>query len=129
MTSARGVGSFSNLKNLPMDYLKIDGSFMRNLARDTVNQAMVTAMIKLARTLNFKVIAEQVEDAAALEAARRWAWTTCRATRSGDRSRCRSPPKRSLGSPAAGSAPPRPPRSGVAPATLRAAARSAARRC
>src|SRR5688572_6587222 len=66
-----GVGSFSNLKNLPMDYLKIDGSFMRNLSKDTVNQAMVTAMIKLARTLNFKVIAEQVEDVAALEAARR----------------------------------------------------------
>jgi len=66
-----GVGSFSNLKNLPMDYLKIDGSFMRNLARDSVNQAMVTAMIKLARTLNFKVIAEQVEDATALDAARR----------------------------------------------------------
>ena len=66
-----GVGSFSNLKNLPMDYLKIDGSFIRNLGRDTVNQAMVAAMIKLARTLNFKVIAEQVEDSAALEAARR----------------------------------------------------------
>jgi diguanylate cyclase (GGDEF)-like protein/PAS domain S-box-containing protein len=66
-----GIGSFSNLKNLPLDYLKIDGSFMRNLARDTVNQAMVTAMIKLARTLNFKVIAEQVEDTAAVEMARR----------------------------------------------------------
>ena len=66
-----GVGSFSNLKNLPMDYLKIDGSFMRNLAADSVNQAMVAAMIKLARTLNFKVIAEQVEDAAALDAVRR----------------------------------------------------------
>jgi diguanylate cyclase (GGDEF)-like protein/PAS domain S-box-containing protein len=66
-----GVGSFSNLKTLPLDYLKIDGSFMRNLARDTVNQAMVTAMIKLARTLNFRVIAEQVEDTAALDAARR----------------------------------------------------------
>jgi diguanylate cyclase (GGDEF)-like protein/PAS domain S-box-containing protein len=66
-----GVGSFSNLKNLTMDYLKIDGSFMRNLSNDTVNQAMVAAMIKLARTLNFKVIAEQVEDVAALEAARR----------------------------------------------------------
>jgi EAL domain-containing protein (putative c-di-GMP-specific phosphodiesterase class I) len=66
-----GVGSFSNLKNLPLDYLKIDGSFMRNLARDTVNQAMVTAMIKLARTLNFKVIAEQVEDTASVDAARR----------------------------------------------------------
>ena len=64
------LGSFSNLKNLPIDYLKIDGSFMRNLARDSVNQAMVTAMVKLARTLNFKVIAEQVEDAAILEMAR-----------------------------------------------------------
>jgi diguanylate cyclase (GGDEF)-like protein/PAS domain S-box-containing protein len=66
-----GVGSFSNLKNLPLDYLKIDGSFIRNLSRDSVNQAMVTAMIKLARTLNFKVIAEQVEDSASLDAARR----------------------------------------------------------
>jgi diguanylate cyclase (GGDEF)-like protein/PAS domain S-box-containing protein len=66
-----GLGSFSNLKNLPLDYLKIDGSFMRNLARDSVNQAMVTAMIKLARTMNFKVIAEQVEDTAAVDAARR----------------------------------------------------------
>jgi diguanylate cyclase (GGDEF)-like protein len=65
-----GLGSFSNLKFLAVDFLKIDGSFMRNLARDSVNQAMVTAMIKLARTLNFKVIAEQVEDAAAVDAAR-----------------------------------------------------------
>ncbi len=65
-----GLGSFSNLKLLAVDFLKIDGSFMRNLARDTVNQAMVTAMIKLARTLNFKVIAEQVEDEASLDAAR-----------------------------------------------------------
>lgn len=66
-----GLGSFSNLKTLAMDYLKIDGSFMRNIARDTVNQAMVTAMIKLARTLDFKTIAEQVEDQASLEAARK----------------------------------------------------------
>jgi diguanylate cyclase (GGDEF)-like protein/PAS domain S-box-containing protein len=66
-----GIGSFSNLKNLPMDYLKIDGSFMRNLARDSVNQAMVTAMIKLARSLHFKIIAEQVEDDSAVDAARR----------------------------------------------------------
>jgi len=64
------LGSFASLKNLPMDYLKIDGSFMQNLARDSVNQAMVAATIKLARSLNFKVIAEQVEDAAGLDAAR-----------------------------------------------------------
>ncbi len=66
----RHLGSFASLKNLQMDYLKIDGSFMQNLARDSVNQAMVTATIKLARSLNFKVIAEQVEDAAGLDAAR-----------------------------------------------------------
>ena len=65
----RGLSSFGNLKNLSLDYLKIDGSFIRNLAADTVNQAMVAAMIKLARTLNFQVVAEQVEDVGALEAA------------------------------------------------------------
>ena len=66
-----GVGSFSNLKNLPLDFLKIDNSFTRNLARDSVNQALVAAMIKLARTLNFRVIAEGVEDNASLDYARR----------------------------------------------------------
>jgi diguanylate cyclase (GGDEF)-like protein/PAS domain S-box-containing protein len=64
------LGGFANLKQLPMDYLKIDGSFMRDLARDSVNQAMVTAVISMARTLNFRLIAEQVEDQPALEAAR-----------------------------------------------------------
>ena len=66
----RGLSSFGNLKHLAIDYLKIDGSFIRNLATDTVNQAMVAAMVKLARTLNFKIIAEQVEDRASLDAAR-----------------------------------------------------------
>lgn len=66
-----GLGSFANLKTLAMDYLKIDGLYMRDLARDTVNQAMVSGMIKLARTLDFKIIAEQVEDVASLDAARR----------------------------------------------------------
>ena len=66
-----GVASFSNLRNLPLDYLKIDGSLTQNLAKDTVNQAMVTAMIKLARSLKFKVIAEQVEEASAAEVVRR----------------------------------------------------------
>ena len=64
------LGGFSNLKQLPMDYLKIDGSFMRDLGRDTVNQAMVSAVVGMARTLNFRLIAEQIEDVAALEAAR-----------------------------------------------------------
>ncbi len=65
-----GLSSFSNLKTLPMDYLKIDGSFMRNLAGDSVNQAVVAAMIELSRSLNFRVVAEQVEDQSSLDTAR-----------------------------------------------------------
>ncbi len=66
-----GLGSFANLKHLALDYLKIDGTFTRNLGRDHVNQAMVSAMIELARTLNFDVVAEQVEDQASFEAVRK----------------------------------------------------------
>jgi diguanylate cyclase (GGDEF)-like protein/PAS domain S-box-containing protein len=66
-----GLSSFSTLKTLPMDYLKIDGSFIRNLAEDTVNQAMVAAMIELSRSLNFRVVAEQVEDQLSLDAVKR----------------------------------------------------------
>ncbi len=64
------LGGFANLKQLPLDYLKIDGSFMRDLGHDTVNQAMVSAVVGMARTLNFRLVAEQIEDAASLEAAR-----------------------------------------------------------
>jgi EAL domain-containing protein (putative c-di-GMP-specific phosphodiesterase class I) len=56
-----GLGAFSSLKHLAVDYLKIDGTYTRNLTSDQVNQEMLTAMIKLARTLEFRVIAEQVE--------------------------------------------------------------------
>jgi diguanylate cyclase (GGDEF)-like protein/PAS domain S-box-containing protein len=66
-----GIGSFSNLKQLSVDYLKIDGAYIRDLATDNVNRAMVTAMIKLARTLDFQVVAAQVEDKASFDAVRR----------------------------------------------------------
>ncbi len=66
-----GLSSFANLRTLPMDYLKIDGSFIRNLADDAVNQAMVAAMVDLSRTLNFRVVAEQVEDQNTLDAVKR----------------------------------------------------------
>jgi diguanylate cyclase (GGDEF)-like protein/PAS domain S-box-containing protein len=62
-----GLSSFSTLRTLPMDYLKIDGSFIKNLAGDSVNQAMVAAMIELSRSLNFRVVAEQVEDQLSLD--------------------------------------------------------------
>jgi diguanylate cyclase (GGDEF)-like protein len=57
-----GLGAFSSLKNLPIDYLKIDGTYTCNLATDQVNREMVSAMIKLARTMDFRVVAEQVEE-------------------------------------------------------------------
>ncbi len=60
-----GMGSFAQLKQLSLDYLKIDGSFVRDLGTDEVNQAMLSAMIDLARTMDIRVIAEQVEDEAA----------------------------------------------------------------
>ena len=56
-----GMGSFASLRHLPIDYLKIDGLYTRNLRTDEVNQEMVAAMIKLARTMQFRVVAEQVE--------------------------------------------------------------------
>ncbi len=64
------LGGVTQLRNLAMDFLKIDGSYMRNLAHDAVNQAMVAAIVRLGRTLNFRLVAEQVEDLASLEAAR-----------------------------------------------------------
>ncbi|HEY2686559.1 MAG TPA: EAL domain-containing protein [Steroidobacteraceae bacterium] len=62
-----GISSFSTLRTLPMDYLKIDGSFINNLAGDSVNQAMVAAMIELSRSLNFRIVAEQVESQESLD--------------------------------------------------------------
>jgi diguanylate cyclase (GGDEF)-like protein/PAS domain S-box-containing protein len=66
-----GLSSFSTLRTLPIDYLKIDGSFIRNLAYDSVNQAMVAAMIELSRSLHFRIVAEQVEDQSSLDTVRR----------------------------------------------------------
>ncbi|HVY64035.1 MAG TPA: EAL domain-containing protein [Gammaproteobacteria bacterium] len=65
-----GIGSFSNLKNLSLDYVKIDGTYTRNLEDDSVNREMVAAMVKLARSLDFQVVAEQVEDQESFEALR-----------------------------------------------------------
>ena len=57
-----GLGAFSNLKQLPLDFVKVDGTFTRNLISDQINQEMVSALINLARRLEFRVIAEQVEE-------------------------------------------------------------------
>ena len=65
-----GIGSFANLKNLAIDYLKIDGSYTRDLQENSVNREMLAAMIKLSKSLDFLVVAEEVEDQASFDTLR-----------------------------------------------------------
>ncbi len=62
-----GYSSFSYLKRLPVDYLKIDGSFIKGLARDRVDQAMVRMVGEVARAAGIKTVAEYVHSAATVE--------------------------------------------------------------
>ncbi len=58
--------SFQLLRHLPADYLKIDGSFIHNLASDNDNQAMVKSILDTARSMDKQCIAEFVQDAHSL---------------------------------------------------------------
>jgi diguanylate cyclase (GGDEF)-like protein len=62
-----GYSSFSYLKRLPVDYLKIDGSFIKSLARDRVDQAMVRMVGEVARAAGIETVAEYVHSAPTLE--------------------------------------------------------------
>jgi len=57
-----GMASFAYLKDLPVDVVKIDGRFVRNMAASPVDQAMVRAMNDIAHALNKKTVAEFVEN-------------------------------------------------------------------
>jgi diguanylate cyclase (GGDEF)-like protein/PAS domain S-box-containing protein len=58
-----GFSSFSYLSNVPADYVKIDGSFVRDVNKDVTSLAVVRAVMEVAHAMGKKVIAEGIEDA------------------------------------------------------------------
>jgi EAL domain-containing protein (putative c-di-GMP-specific phosphodiesterase class I) len=61
-----GLSSFKYLKSLPVDFLKIDGSFVQEIAENPVDLHMVEAINEVAHVLGMRTIAECVQNEAAL---------------------------------------------------------------
>ncbi len=57
-----GLSSFSYLKNMPVDYLKIDGELVKDIVSDPAMEAMVRAIHDVGSAMNLETIAEYVED-------------------------------------------------------------------
>ncbi|MDX1487068.1 MAG: EAL domain-containing protein, partial [Acidiferrobacterales bacterium] len=67
-----GFSSLTYIKRLPVDYIKIEGSFIVNLSKDPIDQAMVKSIIDIARTTGKRTIAECVQDAKSLQMLRKF---------------------------------------------------------
>jgi len=62
-----GLSSFAYLKKLPVRFLKIDGSFVKNIKTDEIDRAMVQSIQQVGSVMKLKTIAERVEDEATLK--------------------------------------------------------------
>jgi EAL domain-containing protein (putative c-di-GMP-specific phosphodiesterase class I) len=56
-----GLSSLTYLKTLPVDYVKIDGHFVRNVTRDPADECVVESIARIARAFNIQAVAERVE--------------------------------------------------------------------
>jgi EAL domain-containing protein (putative c-di-GMP-specific phosphodiesterase class I) len=57
-----GLSSFTYLKHLPVDYLKIDGAFIHNVVEDEKDQSLVDAISRIGKALGIATVAERVEN-------------------------------------------------------------------
>jgi len=62
-----GFGSLPHLRQLPVRFLKIDTSFVRNVSSSREDQAIVRGIVAIARELGVRTVAEGIEDAGTLE--------------------------------------------------------------
>ena len=65
-----GMASFGYLKNLPVDVIKIDGSFVRDLGRDPMSRIIIEAVARIGHQRGARVVAEWVDDLATLDVLR-----------------------------------------------------------
>jgi EAL domain-containing protein (putative c-di-GMP-specific phosphodiesterase class I) len=62
-----GMGSFSYLKSLPVDYVKIDGEFVKSILDEKISLAMTEAITRVVGVMGIQVVAEYVENELILE--------------------------------------------------------------